>query len=1016
MKLFKNTLSFSAILLSINICSAQSITNYSKIEEAYNGGEFEVCVDLMDQYGAELTTAQDTIAANTLFYVGDSHLVLGELDKARTYFEKELTLRDKLNDLEEISGSLYNLTYLYNELGEYTLARSSVERLLKIDEQVYGKQSDDYLNSLIFYLETLSLQSEFNEVIKEGNKILDTVKPESPFYGIFLARTADAYLALGQYTNAENALAESLGYLAMSFGEHSTNYAASLATLSSLFMDKGMFPEAEETFQMALDILSKLDDPVADEYYFSTLNNLSLVYQSLSNYEQSLKLLNEIKESDSLSFGTDHPFYATTLNNLGTAYNELENYDKAIALFDKAAKIIKSEFGENSLNYATNLNNKGNALREQGNLSASSKVLEQALKIYKDKVGEESVAYSTAQFNLAKTYLVAENKKAGRLLLEASQTRKTILGAQHPLYGKTLPQLATNSWAQNDKDEALNYFNLTFENYLAQIDAYFPALSEQEKTKFYFGGLRIDFEKFNSFAVNNLATKPELSATMYNYQLNTKAMIMYATAKVRNHIMNSGDKELIDQYKYWLGLKEQLSKLYSGTDSTPFEVIDSLKDLTNTIEKDLSKKSAQFGKTYGRIQTSWEQVRDALKEGEAAVEVIRFRDFSPKKGGQFTGVIKYAILIIKPTTKDYPEIVVMDNGKIVEERYIINYRNSIRYQIFDTHSYGQLWETIAKQLKGIDKIYFSPDGIYNQISINSIYNPETEQYLLEEMDIQNVTNTKDILTFNSDKSTTIGESMLFGYPDYNFEDSTKTEKTGEQRSLRGLRGGSTRGLRAGLLRYLRGDEGISMLPGTKTEVDNIAGMFSNEQAKYSTFYNREADENTLKQASSPELLHVATHGFFMANIDDVTESDQNKYIENPLLRSGLILAGAGNFLQSGDDYNGQDGILTAYEAMNMNLDGTEVVVMSACETGLGTITNGEGVYGLQRAFIVAGAKSLIMSMWSVDDDATQRLMTEFYREWLKTGDKHASFRKAQYKVKEVYPQPFYWGAFVMVGE
>ena len=198
--------------------------------------------------------------------------------------------------------------------------------------------------------------------------------------------------------------------------------------------------------------------------------------------------------------------------------------------------------------------------------------------------------------------------------------------------------------------------------------------------------------------------------------------------------------------------------------------------------------------------------------------------------------------------------------------------------------------------------------------------------------------------------------------------------------------------------------------------------------KTELYLKSEAIEEVIKKANSPKILHIATHGFFF---EDVKKKDElngkgNSFFENPLLRSGLVFAGVNNTINrikstnfnSLENRKTEDGILTAYEVMNLTLYNTELVVLSACGTGLGDIKNGEGVYGLQRAFKVAGAKNIIMSLWNVDDKATQELMSTFYTIWLKSGDLHNAFRESQLKSikSKANSHPRYWGAFVRVGE
>ncbi|MEJ0055607.1 MAG: CHAT domain-containing protein [Bacteroidota bacterium] len=217
------------------------------------------------------------------------------------------------------------------------------------------------------------------------------------------------------------------------------------------------------------------------------------------------------------------------------------------------------------------------------------------------------------------------------------------------------------------------------------------------------------------------------------------------------------------------------------------------------------------------------------------------------------------------------------------------------------------------------------------------------------------------------------------------------------------------------------DHQFPSLPGTEKEVDELQKLLKQKGWATDEYMEKSASEEKAKLIDNPRIFHIATHGFYTKAEDvslqkELTENEAMQ-AENPLLKSGLLLTGGGDILdKTSYNYNIDNGVLTAYEAMSLNLDRTDLVVLSACETGLGEISNGEGVYGLQRAFFVAGAKVLIMSMFKVVDDATQKLILNFYKKWLTTGNMRQSFVEAKKELRSEYPEPIYWGAFMMIGQ
>jgi CHAT domain-containing protein len=406
------------------------------------------------------------------------------------------------------------------------------------------------------------------------------------------------------------------------------------------------------------------------------------------------------------------------------------------------------------------------------------------------------------------------------------------------------------------------------------------------------------------------------------------------------------------------------------------------------LESEINQASGLLGAMRNEI--NWQDVKGGLQEGEAAVEIVRVRKFDMGNTAtkyNFTDSVEYAVLFIDKSSTG-PQCFAIENGNDLEDRYLPYYRNSIQTKQPDTISYNRFWRPLKKHLGKYKRLFISCDGVYNQLNLHTLYNPASNLYLLDETNIVLVTNTKDILT--PSLPFRVGRGSFFGRPNYKLNvpmpvaTNLAVNRSMDDEAMENLR-----------------DHEFDDLPQTEEEIAAIGSLLLQYQWKFQSNTGDLATEANLKSVYNPTVLHLATHGFFLQS--DLPNS-------NSMVRSGIVLSGINNVEQSEED-----GVLTALESTSLHLDSTYLVVLSACETGLGTVKNGEGVYGLQRGFIVAGARHLLMSLWKVDDLATRILMEEFYKAWLGTGDLHHAMKSAQLALRKDYPHPYYWGAFVLFG-
>jgi len=986
----------------ILVCQAQQKTLYEEVSFLYQEGKYEECLKLETSLITWSTGRTDTLAANAYSYLADAHLKKGTIEKAISFFESERVIRERLLPAGAVdySNALFNLSYACLEANNYERGKEVGKQLLLFDRKIHGVTSEEYIQSLFNYVDILLAAGDVSEAEAELEAIRKEVPEFSNENGQLLSKLADVCSYSGKYNKSERLFKGALELLSISDGEDSEIYNVTLSNFATLLMFQGKYDKAEDYLTQLIEE-SKGASWYSDQTYYATLNNLAMVQQKLGQYKASETSFKTLIRADSTSIGVNHPDFSITLSNLGLLYIDQERYMDAVRELKKSIEILKKNKETNSISYAKNLNNLAKAYQRMGRYTDAIALLEQSLKIFEKHVGKESPEYANGTFILGVTYLNIKSPKALPTLKTALDIRAKIVGKSHPSYAECQERIAQYYWNKKNREESGKLFNSVFDNYFGQIDAFFPVLTEEEKSNFFYQKVKPSFESFATYSVEAPLNGTTLGQ-LYDYQLNTKGLILAATEKVRNSIMTSGDTSLVALYEKWESSKDILTYYYSIHES-PTQ-IDSLLNQSNQLEKLLVKKSEAFARSAIHQRINWKAIQQKLKPGEAALECIRYRIFD-NDSLKFSNGVGYAFLLLTAETKEGPQLIHFANGKELETRYLNYYRNGIRLKLDDLYTFKNYWETIQDQLvkHNIKKLIFSPDGVYNIININSIKDPFTNKYLLDEIDVRIVTSTRALVEETKARKNK-GTGYLFGYPNYNVVTPENLQKSSS----------TNRSFRGGMLRFLRDGKGITLLPGTKVEVEQIAKNITGHFDSVHVHLEAQALESTIKSLNNPSLLHIATHGYFL---DDDESDISSSGVPNPLMLSGLILAGAENFIKTGNNplQKSDDGILTAYEAMNLNLSESKLVVLSACETGLGKIYPGEGVYGLQRAFQVAGAEAVIMSLWTVDDTATQLLMKNFYDQYVLTDDLYQSFRFAQQKLKEKYPEPFYWGAFILVG-
>ena len=537
-------------------------------------------------------------------------------------------------------------------------------------------------------------------------------------------------------------------------------------------------------------------------------------------------------------------------------------------------------------------------------------------------------------------------------------------------------------------DSAFAYYSKSFEYELERLKANFSFMNTFQRQN-YWDEHRFSFDNITKITAKMPDNKDAVEMA-YNALLVSKGLILASEQNLTNTIQTSNDENLKNDFFSLKHYRAQLDTIKDGNSR------DSLRTIIERLETDLMQRSSQFADIVGYMNIDWQKVKKSLGNKDVAIEFFYDNDSL------------YALVLRRDF--DVPKLVKL--GSFDYKTPFNGSRNVAEgnsYSTFDI--YNAVWKPLEKYFSTAGKVYFSPSGKLYNIAIE--YAPMDDTHLIsEKYKIFRISSTR-YLALNQTNDTGKKSAAVFGGIEYNFG-------KGDWEDLKNLKNENDRMVAFRDVPIINADStraGVTFLPGTKIEAENVANSLRAAQYDVKVETDMEATEDSFKELSGSglKILHIGTHGFYepskVADDNGMTKEDRS------LSQSGLLLAGANSALdpeKRKDIPNGvDDGILTAKEISRLDFKGLDLVVLSACQTGLGEVT-GEGVFGLQRGFKKAGAQTIVMSLWSVSDEATQLLMTEFFKNLTSGQTKRVAFLAAQEVVRRKYPDPKYWAAFIIV--
>jgi len=902
----------------------------------------------------------------------------------------EVAKRVRGQEHPETADALNNLGIIFKNTKDYAKAERLYQEALQIRQKVLGPKHPDTVNSLnisgLLY-RTMRDYAKAEPLLQEAvARIRKGMFPPALVFQS-LNNLAQLYQAMDENAKAEPLLQEVLRIRQKSLGPEDPLTLVSLNNLGAWYRSIGDYDKAEPLLQESVRIRQNVLRS-EDSGTVAALDNLGVLYSKMGDYAKAEPLFQEALRMSQKVLGPEHYITAESLNNLRHLYWQTAQYAKAEQPLQEALRICRKTLGSEHGTTAQVPNNLADLYQAMGKYSDAQPLYEEALQIRR-KLGQGDSMVAQSLNNLGLLYeKMGDYEKADPLFQEALQIDKKALGPDHPDTAVELGNLASLEFDLGRMDQATA---LAREQAVAQLKALskiFSFTSEQQRLAY----LNI-FRLYSLFPFLK-GTETDLATAILRY----KGLVLDSIIedrRVAEASQGSDEQKEVEQLNLdRRELDQLLLEPAQDLSAQTKQRIDALEEEVEKIEGQLARHVAGLGHARRALTVSLEQVQATVPDNGVLIEYVRYLNYLGKQSE-----LRYGAMVL--FSKGAPLWIPLQKASEIE--YLVRrYRTLVKDSSQDELSenlqalYEALWAPIGQALPAqTNRIVISPDGQLNFISFATLLNNE-KQFLAERYDIQYVASGRDLIrepgrslakkvVLFANPNFSLAPSQMLAKPDDNFSDPPASTRGGAKRDLEDE----------------VEDWSFPSLDGTRKEGDELMKKFESWDWISIDFSAGEATKKALLRIHSPYILHLATHGFFAKESPIATEVEpqmllkdeqsvtKSKFFKNPMHRSGLALAGAETTIEAWKRNEvppvENDGIVTAEDVGTLDLQGTWLVTLSACDTGSGEARTGEGVMGWRRGFIQAGAENLLMTLWPISDEVTVQIMSDFYDAAHKSG-------------------------------